>query len=317
MNGNTVNGHILNGNTVNGNFHSSDNNDEISSQIDFTEDQESLGFDESEESDDGVSVGHPNTPVDNPEEDKSIISVESSDDGDSYSEDQDDSQFGDTESNGDGKNDIESPWSESESDHSPEPVNSQNSAQDNENQGNEDHNNDGIQVEWENLGDSALNTSTSDVTGHLGEFEGSEWEAERNAREDLSLVPRSDLMRAMIMENSRLPTGFDPGMVFDDSDSVQGPFSVPGQIWEDLSSDDLDSPMDEQLPFETFEPAPSPSPYEESSDEDKENLAPQADNQVSDNLDEGSADSLNSDGHGRINHELFGPLRPLPPWAIE
>ncbi|WEW58902.1 hypothetical protein PRK78_004370 [Emydomyces testavorans] len=132
---------------------------------------------------------------------------------------------------------------------------------------------------------------------------------------------------SLIAENRRIPTGIDPTILFDsDSDKDQGnggPFSVPGQIWEDPPSNEQNVSMVEErrVVFHGSE-VHYPPVFDEDSDENKENVPPQPEPRLVNNsnvLDENSstrAAPSRFDPAPR-NHISFGPLQPRPSWANE
>lgn len=322
---NNANGN-LSGDNLNAHVETSDDDEGSVSQIDIDGDQDSLKSYESDDSADGVSIGHPNTPVNGLNEDESLFSDSSSNDSDS--EDMSDSRFGGSESNGEGDNSNDPFWSASETDIPSEPASprqnaleNRDSQEDNESVEDQEHNEGGMQPEWENLVEAEIdNDLASNAMGRMYEQDRSEWEVQGHPVGYNSLIPRSNFMNAIIMENTRTPPGFDPEMVFDDSDNNQGSFSVPGQIWEDLSSDELSSTMVAQMPLDELDyQALSPVAFEDYSDENKENMAPETNDHVntdSNVFDEDLAEPGDTSGHGRLSHNWFGPLRPLRPWDI-
>ncbi|EFW17170.1 hypothetical protein D8B26_003917 [Coccidioides posadasii str. Silveira] len=241
----------------------------------------------------------------------------------------DDSNFGDIESNGDTAYDTESLWNESDGEALTASM---------DGHGNDftprdrSHNRlggyQGLLLSQIDLGFLGEDDSDSLTTDPLASSDEDDYgEISYDFEEITPIIRNNSFVRRM--ENRRLPSSFDPDIVFDDdSDSNEphdGPFLVQGQIWEDPSSDELNSFIVAQGRAHVHEQQPaSPLLIEEGSDENKENIPPQrqVQSRIGDNR-HGNEPNTVRGTRGRfdpvqsVQHHSFGPLRPVAPWPLE
>ncbi|EEP76946.1 predicted protein [Uncinocarpus reesii 1704] len=160
-----------------------------------------------------------------------------------------------------------------------------------------------------------------------------EWnDLEYDSEESAPVIRQNSFLRRLITENNRLPARFDPEMMFDEnwgtSGTNRGPFSAPGQIWEDSPYDELGSSLIMQLRMSFQERHLGfPPPLADGSDENKENIPPQHQVQLSntDDLEGGTSNSIHG-SRGRFNlisgmreqsYRALGSLMSLSSRAID
>ncbi|KAI1936641.1 hypothetical protein LOZ66_004617 [Ophidiomyces ophidiicola] len=233
-----------------------------------------------------------------------------------------DPNFGDVESNGDTIYDDESLWNDSDSSASNDDVDQEAYQNGDENQG-----------QSSRYRSQFLSKFELDVLKEAGIIEQSTSSAEMSSEEvdqgdntpaiNASAVHENAFMRRLIGNSNRSPPRFDPDMVFDDGTDIRppahsGPFSAPGQIWEDPSSEELSPSNAARKRIRERGANSLPSAMADISDNDKENVAPTHRGEEADSQNNNAFNTANnSDGNfypvfQEPNYVSLGPLRPRP-----